>query len=68
MPFVSSAQRRACFYKRKQAQDRGETPEWDCDEFAKIYISGRYRRIHKTLRGAKYVIVNGQKRYVYNVY
>jgi len=68
MPFVNSAQRRACYYQRQQDIQAGRQVRWDCDDFAKVYVAGRWRRVHKTDRGAKYVNVRGQRRYVYGVY
>jgi len=68
MPFVNSAQRRACYYQRKKDQDAGRQVRWNCDDFAKVYVAGRWRKVYKTPRGAKYVNVKGKKRYVYNVY
>jgi hypothetical protein len=68
MPFVNSAQRRACYYKRQDAINKGEPVKWDCKEMAKLKYAGRLRKVYKTERGAKYVNVNGKKVYVYGVY
>lgn len=68
MPFVNSAQRRACYYQRQKDIRAGRPVGWDCDDFAKVYVSGRWRKVYKTIRGAKYVNVRGKRRYVYGVY
>ena len=68
MPFVSSAQRRACYYKRQQDIRAGRDVQWNCKDFARVFVAGRLRRVYKTERGAKYVNVKGQKRYVYGVF
>jgi len=68
MPFVNSAQRRACYYQRQQDIRAGRPVIWDCDEFSKVYVAGRMRKVYKTERGAKYVLVKGQRRYVYNIH
>ena len=33
MPFVSQAQRRACWAKYHQAKKAGKKPQWDCPEW-----------------------------------
>lgn len=68
MPFVNSAQRRACYYKKQDDISKGRDVQWDCDEFAKIYYAGRFRKVYITERGARYVMVKGKKVYVYGVY
>ena len=68
MPFVSSAQRRKCYYMRADDIRHNRPVEWDCDEFSKVFVAGKHRKVYKTQRGAKYVLVKGIKRYVYNVY
>ena len=68
MPFANSAQRRACYYRRQQDIQAGRPVQWDCNEFSKAFVAGRWRKVYKTERGAKYVNVRGRKRYVYGVY
>lgn len=33
MPFVSQAQRRACWTQYHHAKKQGKTPAWDCEEW-----------------------------------
>jgi len=68
MPFVNSAQRRACMYKEQDDIRAGRTIRWDCKKFGKILYAGRLRTVYLTSRGAKYINVRGKKVYVYNVY
>ena len=68
MPFISSAQRRKCYYLEKDDIDHNRPISWSCKKFARVYISGRWRNVYKTKRGAKYVNINGTRRYVYGVY
>jgi len=68
MPFVNSAQRRACYYKEQDALRKGEPVKWDCVKMGKITYAGRLRTVYKTTRGASYVVVKGKKVYVYGVF
>lgn len=68
MPFVNSAQRRACLYREQNDLSQGEYPKWDCVKMGKVSYAGRLRTVYITERGAKYVIVKGKKVYVYGVY
>lgn len=68
MPFVSSAQRRACMYKTIDDVRSGRAIRWDCVKFGKLRYAGRLRTVWLTNRGAKYVVVHGKKVYVYGVY
>jgi hypothetical protein len=68
MPFVNSAQRRACMYKEQDDIRNGHPVKWDCKKFAKVRYAGRLRQVYLTARGAKYINVNGRKVYVYGVY
>lgn len=65
MPFKNANQRKACYAQAAQAKREGRQPTWDCHKFAnEIMIAGRKRKIHVGERGGKYVIINGQKRYL----
>lgn len=65
MPFVNEAQRKACYAQANRDRKEGKEPKWKCHEFGShIVIAGRKRKIHKGERGGKYVIVNGEKRYI----
>lgn len=65
MPFVNPEQRKACYAQANAAKKAGEKPKWDCKEYgSKILHSGRKRKIYKGPRGGKYVLVNGQKKYI----
>jgi hypothetical protein len=65
MPFVNSAQRRACYAQAAREKKEGLVPKWDCHKFAnEIVMDGRRRKIHKGPRGGKYVIVLGVKKYL----
>jgi len=68
MPFVNSAQRRACLYQQQNDISRGSPVKWNCEEMAKVRYAGRLRKIYVTERGAHYVLVKGKKVYVYDVY
>ncbi len=68
MPFVNSAQRRACYYKEQNDLNAGKMPKWDCKKMGKLLYAGRLRTVYITSRGAKFVKVNKRKVYVYNVY
>lgn len=65
MPFVNAGQRKACFAQAARDREAGLKPRWDCHKFAnETTVGGRKRKIHKGPRGGKYIIVNGQKRYI----
>lgn len=65
MPFVNSGQRKACYAQAARDRANGQTPRWDCHDFAHhIHIGGRKRKIHKGPRGGKYVIISGRKKYI----
>jgi len=68
MPFVNSAQRRACYYKEQDDLSNGDTPRWNCKKMGKVLYAGRLRTVYITERGAKYVNLGGRKVYVYGVY
>ena len=68
MPFVNSAQRRACYYKEQDDRQAGRDVAWDCKKFGKVKYAGRLRTVWITSRGAKFVMVLGRKVYVYGVY
>lgn len=68
MPFVNSAQRRACYYQEQNALSKGETPKWNCKKMGKLYYSGRLRTVYVTARGAHFVKVNNKKIYVYGIF
>lgn len=57
MPFVSEAQRRACYAKND--------PRWDCKKWEKeTKKSLPKRKVYTGVRGGKYVIIKGVKRYI----
>lgn len=65
MPFVNPGQRKACYAQANAAKKAGVEPKWDCKEFgSKAQVAGRKRKIYKGPRGGKYVLVNGQKKYI----
>ena len=70
MPFVSQAQRKACWAQYNQDIKKGRTPKWDCRQWEKETkkeyktINGKKRMVHTGKRGGKYVILDGKKRYV----
>lgn len=68
MPFVNSAQRRACYYREQNDIRNGREVVWDCKKFGKLQYAGRLRTVYVTERGAKYVNVDGKKVYVYGVW
>lgn len=68
MPFVNSAQRRACMYKEQDDIKAGRNVRWNCKKFGKIRYAGRLRTVYIGPRGAKFIKVNDRKVYVYGVY
>ncbi len=73
MPFVSAAQRGACYAQQSRDLKAGRTPRWDCHAFAHgIHKKSKKRRgngLHKRKvyvgpRGGKYVMFRGRKVYV----
>ena len=68
MPFQSEAQRRACWAQYTRDKKAGRKPSWDCREFERAtkyhVINGEKHIVHTGSRGGKYVIVNGNKRYI----
>lgn len=75
MPFVSQAQRAACYAQQSRDLKAGHTPQWKCHEFEhgihskKSRKSTRGRRYQKRKvftgpRGGKYVLFQGRKVYV----
>lgn len=68
MPFVNSAQARACAYKAQNDIAHGRPIRWNCREMAKIRYAGRLRKIYIGKRGGHYVLVNRKKVYIHGVF
>ncbi len=79
MPFVSQAQRAACYAQQSRDLKAGRVPKWKCHEFEhgihskktrKSLRSSRKtsrtkkRKVHVGPRGGRYVMFKGRKVYV----
>lgn len=72
MPFVSQAQRAACYAQQSRDLKAGRTPRWRCHDYEhhnskkrKKRGNGKVKReVHVGPRGGKYVMFQGRKVYV----
>ena len=69
MPFVSEAQRRACYAQQSNALKAGKKPAWDCSKYAKEEKKKKSSNKKKSKvfvgpRGGKYIIKNNKKVYI----
>lgn len=71
MPFVSQAQRAACYAQQSRDLKAGRTPRWRCHDYEHGIHKKRgkgggkmKRKVHVGPRGGKYVMFQGRKVYV----
>lgn len=65
MPFVSKAQRRACYAQYGRDKKAGNTPKWNCKEWdSKTDLKNLPEKIYVGPRGGRYILKNGKKIYI----